>query len=142
MCFFVVLFDGHEICTGKDSKKIISYLTSNFHTWFYDLQSHPQPLLWAEMSNPLSHASSLPLLVPMEEAELHTYFKIWGSHRFVWGHNDILLRKFKRAVSFIDGCWMPTSRFHGPASYIHRASLLSCTDQLSICTSLPASILL
>lgn len=40
-CFFVVLFEGHQICTGKDSKKIISYLTSSFYIWLYGAQSHP-----------------------------------------------------------------------------------------------------
>lgn len=92
------------------------------------------------MSNPLSRASSLPLLVPMEEAELHTHFKIWESHRFVWQHNDILLRKFQHAVYFLDDCWISRCHFHG--FYIQRVSLLSCTGHLQVCTSLAASILL
>lgn len=92
-CFFVALLDDPQFLYWERQWKIISYPSSTFHTWFYSPRLHPHIVTfrWTEMSNPLSHASLLPFLVPVKGAELHALFKTWKNHGFVWGHNDSLI---------------------------------------------------
>lgn len=56
------------------------------------------------MSNPLSHASSLPFPVLAKGAELHTHFEMWERLGFVQGHKDILCSVFSSFLKEFLAC--------------------------------------